>query len=328
VAAETAAEIIRCVDVLAQGDRRYDPNTAAAVLGGVPVPEIKLSGLYIEFEATKRSLIAKMSEGQFRTWKNSKIRAIAILTEVIGDKSIRLTRDDALRFADHWESRVVDGEVVAETANRNITHITGMLSAVSRRHRLNLDRVFQGTRLEGDRARPRPPFSAAFIVNRILAAGVLDGMNDEERAIVDVMINTGARPSEIANLKPERIVLDTNIPHIQVRPDDRVLKTDFSYRDIPLVGIALEAMRKFPNGFPRYYDKGDSLSAAVNKYFEDHGLKETERHTLYSLRHSFKDRLRAVETTDELKDEKVFRFARAARRAASVSPHLSRPRSS
>jgi hypothetical protein len=139
VAAETAAEIIRCVDVLAQGDRRYDPNTAAAVLGGVPVPEIKLSGLYIEFEATKRSLIAKMSEGQFRTWKNSKIRAIAILTEVIGDKSIRLTRDDALRFADHWESRVVDGEVVAETANRNITHITGMLSAVSRRHRLNLD---------------------------------------------------------------------------------------------------------------------------------------------------------------------------------------------
>jgi len=115
-----------------------------------------------------------------------------------------------------------------------------------------------------------------------------------------VMINTGARPSEIINLRAPRIILDANIPHIQVRPDQRVLKTEFSYRDIPLVGVSLEAMRQFPDGFPRYRD---AFSAAVNKFLEDHGLRETERHTLYSLRHGFKDRLRDVETPDELKDE-------------------------
>lgn len=128
-------------------------------------------------------------------------------------------------------------------------------------------------------------------------------MNEEERAVVMVMINTGARPSEIINLRRKHIMLDAPIPFIRVRPGDRVLKTAFSDRDIPLVGISLEAMRQFPDGFPHYRDKGDTLSAAVNAYFSDHGLRETDSHTLYSLRHGFKDRLRSVETPDELKDE-------------------------
>ena len=42
---EAAAEIMRRIDALAQGDRRHDPATAAAVLVDVPLPEIKLSGL-------------------------------------------------------------------------------------------------------------------------------------------------------------------------------------------------------------------------------------------------------------------------------------------
>jgi integrase len=113
---------------------------------------------------------------------------------------------------------------------------------------------------------------------------------------------TGARPSEIINLRREHIILDSNIPHIRVRLDDRVLKTEFSSRDIPLVGVSLEAIRQFPDGFPRYRDNGDTFSAAVNKFLEDYKLRETERHTVYSLRHG-KDRLRETEAADELKDE-------------------------
>jgi integrase len=301
---EAAAELMRRVEALAQGDRRHDPATTAAVLGGVPLPEILLSGLFAEYEGAKRTSVAKMSPGQVKKWKNGKTRAIELMIEVVGDKAIgKLTRDDALKFTDHWEKRVVDGEVEAGTANRNLTHLKGMLSAVSKRYRLNLDPVFAGARLEGDRARPRPPFTAAFIVNRILAPGALDRMNEEERAAVLVLVNTGARPSEIINLRRERIILDAEIPHIQVRPDDRVLKTEWSFRDIPLVGIGLEAMRAFPDGFPRYKDRGDAFSAAVNKYLDTHGLKESDRHTLYSLRHSFKDRLREVGTPTELMDE-------------------------
>lgn len=304
VAKEALAEILRRLDALKVGERRHDGDTVAAAIGGVPLPEIKLSGLVAEFEVAKKAAIAKMSAGQFKKWKNGKLRAIALLVEIIGDKAIdRLSRDDALTYVDHWTDRVVDGEVLADTANRNLTHITGMLSAVSRRHRLHLDRVFAGLRLEGDGSRPRPPFSAWWIVNRLLAPGALDAMNAEERAALLVMINTGARPSEIINLRRDHIILESNIPHIQVRPDARVLKTEFSWRDIPLVGVSLEAMRQFPDGFPRYRDNGDAFSAAVNKFLEDHALRETDRHTLYSLRHAFKDRLRETEAPDELKDE-------------------------
>ena len=304
VVKESLDDIHRRLAALEVGERRHDPKTVAAAVGGVPLPQILLSGLVGETEIAKKATLARFSNNQRRKWRNGKVRAIALLTDIVGDKPIdRLTREDALRFVDHWTTRVVDGEVQADTANRNLTHITGMLSAVARRHRLPLDRVFAGLRLEGEASRPRPPFSAWWIVNKLLAPGALEGMNAEERAAFLVMINTGARPSEIINLRAAHIHLASNIPHIQVRPDERVLKTEFSWRDIPLVGISLEAMRQFPDGFPRYRDNGDAFSAVVSKYLADHGLRESERHTAYSLRHGFKDRLRETEATDELKDE-------------------------
>jgi integrase len=304
VVAEAASDFVQRIDELAKGDRRHDSATTAAVLGGVPLPEIRLSGLVAEFEIAKRTTIAKFSPGQLKKWKNGKRRAAEILIEIVGDRALTgFGRDHALQFADFWEQRVLDGEVVAGTANRNITHISGMFTAVSRRHRLRLEPIFAGTRLEGDSSRPRPPFASPFIVNTMLAAGALEKMNAEAIAAVHVMINTGARPSEIVNLRRPHIILDAEVPHIRVRPDDRVLKTEFSFRDLPLAGIALAAMRAFPDGFPRYRDKGDSFSAVVNKYFADHGMKPTPLHTLYSLRHGFKDRLRDVETPDELTDE-------------------------
>jgi hypothetical protein len=73
----------------------------------------------------------------------------------------------------------------------------------------------------------------------------------------------GARPSEIVNLRHDHIILESNIPHIRVRPDERVLNTEFSWRDIPLVGVSLEAIRQFLDGFPRYRDNADAFSAAA-----------------------------------------------------------------
>ena len=304
VVQEGLQDLLARVDQLSQGIRRDDPATAAAVLGGVPLPEIMLSTLCEEYFTARRTASARKSPGQLKKWKNGKLRAVALLISVIGDVAIaRLTRDHALKFADHWEQRVLDGEVQAATANRNLTHITGMLRAVSKRHQLRLEPVFAGARLEGDKARSRPPFTAPFIVNVMLAPGALDGMNAEERAVVHVMINTGARPSEIINLRRPHIFLDAEIPFIRILPDGRELKTDQSERDMPLVGIALDAMRAFPDGFPRYLDNGDSFSAAANKFFAEHAMKPTEMHTLYSLRHGFKDRLRDAEAPDELTDE-------------------------
>jgi hypothetical protein len=51
---------------------------------------------------------------------------------------------------------------------------------------------------------------------------------------------------------------------------------------------------------PRYHDKGDSLSATINKYLRKNGLRPTPRHSVYSLRHNFQDRLLAAQLLDRV----------------------------
>ena len=73
--------------------------------------------------------------------------------------------------------------------------------------------------------------------------------------------------------------------------DRRELKTRSSKRDIPLVGVALEAMKQVPNGFPKYTDNATALSNLLNKAFKARGLFPTPEHRLYSFRHSFEKRM-------------------------------------
>jgi integrase len=274
------------------------------VLGGIEKPEIRLSTLFTQYEATQRTKLAKMSPDQLRKWTNAKKRAVEILVEQKGDKALHeLTRDDALSYVEWWEDRIFSGEVNAGTANKNISHIGGMIRAVTKRLQLRHDNVFAGTRIDGGRDGSRRPFDLDFIRNVILAEGQLADLNGEARDVIYAIMETGARPSEIINLSKARIVLDAPIPYIRIKAEGRLLKTEHSERDVPLVGMALAALQRHPDGFPRYFDKGSNLSAALMKHFKKHKLLPSELHTIYSFRHSFKDRLKAVEAPEELIDE-------------------------
>jgi hypothetical protein len=59
-------------------------------------------------------------------------------------------------------------------------------------------------------------------------------------------------------------------------------------------------MRAQPQGFPAYFDKSAALSATVNKFLKSRKLRPTDRHSLYSLRHTFEDRLTAVEPPEKI----------------------------
>jgi integrase len=147
----------------------------------------------------------------------------------------------------------------------------------------------------------RPPFPVAWVKDKILAPGALDGLNPEGQAIIQVMAETGMRLTEVCNLRPEDIHLDDEIPHVEVAErDDRRNKTDYSVRRIPLVGVALEAMKRHPNGLPLYHDKSDGASANINKYLLNAGLRPTKRHTAYSLRHTFQDRIENAGASDRM----------------------------
>ena len=106
------------------------------------------------------------------------------------------------------------------------------------------------------------------------------------------LIETGCRPSELANITPENIKLEAEVPHIRIRPTkDRELKSGASVRDIPLVGVALEAMQQAPNGFPHYRDRSYLLSASLTKALKARALFPTKQHRIYSFRHSFENRM-------------------------------------
>lgn len=154
-------------------------------------------------------------------------------------------------------------------------------------------------------ARPRNKrgtFSTNWVQRRFLHGDGLAALNPEAWRVLFVMCETGARPSEICNLLPEAIRLDDDVPHMVIEHrQGRELKSGASERSVPLVGVALAAMKAQPNGFPRYFDREDSLSAALMKFLRAHGLLETPSHKVYSIRHSYIDRLREAEVSDDLR---------------------------
>jgi len=110
---------------------------------------------------------------------------------------------------------------------------------------------------------------------------------------------TGAGCSELLGLRPQDIRLDHEIPHISIEPyEGRKLKTKFRKRQIPLVGFALDAFKKFPNGFNTNGVNPDSMTNVIGKYLRDNSLLPSENHSAYSLRHSFQDRLTNADVPD------------------------------
>lgn len=281
----------------------HDERARAALLGTQPKPSFVLSQLLVEYEAATKEETQNFSPNQLRVWRGSRQRVVNELVAITGNKPVtELTHEDGLDYSEWYRERVIAGDVKANSANKSMGMLSRMLKELSIRKRLNIPEIFRGLRLKSGAANVRAPFETAFIQNRLLAPGALDGLNEEARHILYVLADTGLRPSELVNLQAPAIHLDAPVPYVEILPEGRVLKTHDSKREIPLVGVALAAMKLHPDGFPRYRDKSSSLSALVNKFLQVNGLRPSKDHTVYSLRHSFKDRLIAAEAPDSLID--------------------------
>lgn len=280
-------------------------QTLSALLGAEPAQKLRLSEVLEKFWENSQDLILGKSADQVRRWKNPRKKAFANFISVVGDLPVdELTKSDFLQFRKWWLTRIEMESLTPNSANKDLVHLQSVLKKVNDLLSLNLTLEFGGQKLKEKPKTDRPPFSDVWIVERILRPGALDGLNPEARAILLVMINTGCRPSEIAGLSPDEIVLDGPVPYIMIRNNiHRQLKSDPSKRDIPLVGISLEAMRRFPQGFAHYRAKPSTLSATVNKYLRENGLLESQKHVMYSLRHSFEDRMLDAGIDDRIRRE-------------------------
>ena len=200
--------------------------------------------------------------------------------------------------------RISNKEVVAATVNKTIRFTRDILVIVGMNYEIDTDfeLLFAKIRLK-ETEQSRPPFEASYVQSTLLSPESLKGLNAEARLLIYAMADTGARESELIGLRQEDIFLDDDIPYIWIRPrNQKALKTLTSERKIPLVGASLYAFSQLPQGFS-HYRNADTASTAINKYLRENDLKPTPKHSLYSLRHTFKDRLRDAQAPEEVIDE-------------------------
>lgn len=274
---------------------RIDMAEADAALGLPSASAIKASEAVDHFYKIAEERVIGKNDDQLRKHRNPRVKATEAFIEAVGDKNLAdITAEDMFEFRRVLTGRVKRGEIKASSANKDITHLLALWGPVAASKGFKLQFESKGLRLKegADDDESRLPFSESWIRDKLLAPGALAGLNKDARLILRGMVNTGARPSEIAGLLPEDIKTDVEIPHIVIRPNDnRTIKNAQSRREIPLVGVSLEAFKEAKGGFPRYAKNSASLSATVNKFLKENGLRETPEHSLYGLRHSLEDRL-------------------------------------
>ncbi|WP_027168348.1 DUF6538 domain-containing protein [Mesorhizobium sp. WSM3224] len=287
--------------------------TLDAVGGMVQRPDDKISdALNLYFSEIARDELRTKSPDQRKRWKAKRQMSVALFIELVEDKPMTLiTRDDARKVHKYWLDRVAPeqgpGDRSASTGNRNMGNLRTLYAAYFRHFGFPEQKnPFADLSFSDKSKRSRAPFPTEWIRDKILAPGGLAKLNDQARGIVLAFVETGCRPSELANLHADVIHLDHEVPHISVEPredpeDPREIKTESSVRKVPLVGVALEVFKKHPEGFPRYKDREAQLSATVNKHFKKQMLFPTNRHTVYSLRHSFEDRMKNARFDEELR---------------------------
>ena len=254
-------------------------------------------------EATSFYLRLK-GDGKDKVFIRAAQRNAASVIEVLGDRPIN-------DYASSEAGKLRDVLLNRGLAVTSIKRMFGSVKAI-----INLAMAEHG--IEG-----RNPFASIYMPDEIpeeRQAIPLDAIrriqrecmavDDENRWLLALISDTGMRLSEATGLARDDIMLDTDMPHIIVRPHPwRRLKTKGSERLVPLVGASLWAARRLQqqdssHAFPRYCNgkacNANSASAALNKWLKPRASDDA---VVHSLRHSMRDRLRAVECPSDIIDQ-------------------------
>lgn len=223
------------------------------------------------------------------------VRYYQYFLEVFGDLPL-----DELR---HWhivqyrDIKLAQG-LKTSTVRKHVGGLNAMLNMAFKH--LDIDRLspFRSLRIpnEGNDKKKLIPVTSALIHQ---VKNALTGFHTPHRLVALVQLNTGMRLSEPVFARLDDCVLDHDIPHLWVRPNQlSQRKTKSSVRAVPLYGASLEAAKilhwyaekkRSQWLVPHYarYKGNNSCSAAIHKT-----LLEFEFHS-HLFRHAFVDRLKA-----------------------------------
>lgn len=273
--------------------RGADKSARRALLGAEAPPAITLATLFDAYEqATVPGQIQKRGD-QKRRWKIARESAWNEFVDCVGGdvEFADISRIQSRQYRDWLAARVVGGHINPETANKHMMLVSSIISTMATEYNLEFPALFSKLKLQAIRSR-RPSFTREHVENALLAAGALSGLNTDARLAVYLAAETGMGSEELCSLREEDIRLNGPVPHVRLTPrTGATLKTGFRERTIPLVGVSLLAAQQVPKGLGRYFDRPSSMSTAINKYLRGNQLVPTKKHSFYSLRHSFQDRL-------------------------------------
>ena len=233
------------------------------------------------------------------------IRNTQYIIDVLGNKDLsQYTTIDACKFRDALLNR----GLVTSSVRRVFSSIKSIVSFVIKEKGLKIENPFLGVYIPDlNDTTVRMPITIGEI--RIIQSKCMN-IDDDLRWVISIISDTGMRLAEAIGLKSEDIILNCDIPHVIIRPNNkRRLKTKQSQRVVPLVGVSLwgakQALKYQPNGYLfQRYNKGsisnaNSASAALNKWIKPY---LSDNQVVHSFRHSMRDRLRAVECPTDIVD--------------------------
>ena len=233
-------------------------------------------------------------------------RYIGYLTECLGNRSIeQYTSKDATVLRE-W---LINKGLSNSSLQRVFSGIKAVINFVTLEHGLECQNAFAKVYLPSNTdAKKRHAISPSNMAK--IKAECLS-LDDDIRWLVAIIFDSGMRLSEAAGLMIDDLKLEADIPYIDLKPHPhRRLKTASSERKIPLVGVSLWAakrLKQYSAGlycFPRYTSSercnSNSASAAINKWIKTVGGSND---VIHGLRHSFRDRLRAVEAPTDMIDQ-------------------------
>ena len=296
----------KCPDEAAEYAKRLGYVLEASWSNTTRIQRVDVATIIESFKP-KSVLLSEMAEEYLAMREIDQVpprSALSTFISLAGDRDVgTYTREDAKLFVHHLQLK---GNKTA-TIRRRINSLSVILNYAYAE--LDLDKRNPFIRLiirnEGHDASKRVTFT-----NKQLKQGYEKAIasGSQIKLLMPLLGETGCRLAEIVGLRLDDIDLENNLIHI--RPNSaRRLKTRNSQRTLPLVGyakLAIEEALKHSDDqhlFPRYIKNGvckaDHASAALGKWLK----KDFDGLTAHCLRHTFRDRLRAVECPMDMIDQ-------------------------
>jgi hypothetical protein len=307
--------LARIEGVAAQG---ATSSGVPAALGALKLPAMLVSEMPAIIEELKSHENAMKNERQLRMWRNKYLHAAASFAMVVSDKAIsQITEIDAMAYKKHWKERRDKGELTTPYANKKLRFMRQLIDAYHERfdvppsQRVNPFGAMAIKKMAGENSEEsqKMAFPAPWVQKVLINQEGLSGLNSEARDILTISAECGSRQTEIYDIAPGDIHLEHAIPHLQLRVVSdgrfkRQLKNAASKRPVILLGAALSAIRRNPDGFSRYRAK-DAYSASVNSFMRENNLfppvpeGEVGKFTVSCTRHTFEDRMKYAKMSNE-----------------------------